>query len=143
MPAEALTAAAWTTEPYVRQTQVPAPKSELGQADFLKVLTTMLRSQDPLEPMKDTDFMAQMAQFTALDQARGMSQDIARLRAEQQFSYANTLIGKTVTYKPVAEDEPATGIVTGVSLEAGTPYIEINGQSYELAALHTLALAEK
>ena len=56
----ALTAADSTTASRV-------PQKVLGQNDFLKLLATQFKTQDPMKPMEDTAFIAQMAQFTALE----------------------------------------------------------------------------
>ena len=45
----------------------------LGADDFMKLLTTQLTSQDPMNPMKDTEFISQMANFTSLEQMRTLS----------------------------------------------------------------------
>ena len=52
------------------------PIQTLGQNDFLKLLVTQMTSQDPLNPQKDTDFIAQMAQFSSLEQSKTMASDV-------------------------------------------------------------------
>ncbi|NBR79501.1 MAG: flagellar biosynthesis protein FlgJ, partial [Alphaproteobacteria bacterium] len=47
-----------------RQDEKPASKDTLGQADFLKLMTTQLQNQDPFAPMENAEFIAQMAQFS-------------------------------------------------------------------------------
>ncbi|MBT3276089.1 MAG: flagellar hook assembly protein FlgD, partial [Spirochaetales bacterium] len=51
----------------------------LGKDDFMKILITQLTHQDPTEPMKDTEFIAQMAQFSTLEQITNMTQDFSKL----------------------------------------------------------------
>jgi flagellar basal-body rod modification protein FlgD len=46
----------------------PAPNNVLDKNDFLEILITQLQNQDPTEPMKDKEFIAQMAQFSSLEQ---------------------------------------------------------------------------
>jgi flagellar basal-body rod modification protein FlgD len=71
----------------------------LGKDDFLKLLTTQLKHQDPLNPMEGTEFTAQLAQFSSLEQLNNINTSIEQLTASQtsmQNAQAVTLIGKTV-----------------------------------------------
>src|SRR4051812_31489374 len=60
-----------------------SPVQTLNQDQFLQLLVAQLTSQDPLNPKQDTDFIAQMAQFTGLEQTKSMQQDIAAMHSEQ------------------------------------------------------------
>ncbi|HQU09483.1 MAG TPA: flagellar hook capping FlgD N-terminal domain-containing protein, partial [Opitutales bacterium] len=62
-----------------QQSQRPAPKGYdgLNGDDFLKILTVQLTHQDPLEPMKDTSFIAEMANFTSLERMNELSKNMA------------------------------------------------------------------
>jgi flagellar basal-body rod modification protein FlgD len=122
--------------PYVATTTAPAaasriPIQTLGQDDFLKLLVTQMTAQDPLNPKKDTDFIAQMAQFSSLEQAKAMQQDIAQMRAEQQFLQANALLGEQVVLQ-ASSDTTAEGIVSAVVIEGGIPKIAVGDRSYTL-----------
>lgn len=110
------------------------PVRTLNQDDFLRLVLAQMTNQDPLSPMKDTEFVAQMAQFSALEQAKSMQQDISALRTEQQFIQANALLGRTVS---VEDDQGGLvqGPVSAILVEAGTPKIVVNGQPYALSAL--------
>lgn len=112
-------------------TAARVPQKVLDQDDFLKLLMTQFTSQDPMEPMKDTAFIAQMAQFTALEQSKSMTADIAALREQQQILQANGMLGRNVVVQ-VDGGLVARGTVTAVQLEAGTPKLVVNGQAYEL-----------
>jgi len=108
------------------------PPKTLNQDDFLKLLVVQMKSQDPLNPKKDTEFIAQMTQFSALEQSKSMQKDIAELRDDQEILQANALIGRFVALEN-GTDVMLTGIVSAVEVEEGTPKIVVNGGSYELS----------
>jgi flagellar basal-body rod modification protein FlgD len=107
------------------------PVKTLGQEDFLKLLVAQMSSQDPLNPQKDTDFIAQMAQFSTLEQSKTMQQDIAGLRDQQDISQAYSLLGQSVSVQ-TDTDTTAQGKVQAVSIKAGKPQIIVNGVGYGL-----------
>jgi flagellar basal-body rod modification protein FlgD len=110
------------------------PTQTLGQDDFLRLLITQMTTQDPLSPKSDTDFIAQMAQFSSLEQSRSMQTDLAQLRADQQIVQANNLLGRMVEIQ-ADPDHKVSGLVETVQVEAGTPKIVVDGQSYGLSQL--------
>lgn len=111
----------------------------MDQNDFLKLLVTQFTNQDPMNPMKDTEYIAQMAQFTSLEQTKTMSSDISKLRSDNQLLQANALIGRTVELQPSTDSTTTiVGTVSAVSMEAGTPLIVVNGQPYDLSTLLTV-----
>ena len=106
----------------------------LGKDDFLKLLITQLANQDPLNPMEDRDFIAQMAQFSALEQMTNMSIAMEKLALMQEqaalMSY-NQFLGKQVTWHKIIEtDEESesldnkflegTGVVKKIEFKDGT-----------------------
>jgi flagellar basal-body rod modification protein FlgD len=107
------------------------PLQTLGQQDFLKLLTAQLTSQDPMNPQKDTDFIAQMAQFSSLEQGKTMQQDIATLRSQNRVLQADALLGQTVEVQTDAKTT-ATGVVTAVRIDEGVPKITVGGKSYDI-----------
>lgn len=108
-----------------------AHKNMLGQDDFLKILVTKLSTQDPMNPQQDSDFIAQMAQFSTLEQSKSMTADIAMLKAQQEVLTANGLIGRTVTVTQ-NDKKVAQGTVTSVAMNEGAPEVVINGKPYSL-----------
>lgn len=97
-------------------------KSKLGQDEFLKILTAQLANQDPLEPSSNGEFIAQMAQFSALE---AMSEMSAGFMASQAYS----MIGKYV----VVQDGStlAKGKVSGVVTEDGVNYVMIGDKYFD------------
>src|SRR5678816_1391259 len=81
--------------------------SSISQQDFFKLLVTQLSFQDPLKPIDNEAFIAQIAQFTSLEQTREMNERINSLLAVQSSTQAIGLIGRTV------EVSTSTGTVVG------------------------------
>lgn len=112
---------------------VSTSKNTLSQNDFLQLLVTQMTTQDPLNPQSSTDFSAQMAQFTSLEQAKNMASDIAKLQSNEQFTSANNMLGRTVSL-----DDNTAGVVSGVNRESGTPKILVNGLYYDLSQVQSV-----
>lgn len=110
------------------------PQKVLGQNDFLKLLAVQYKTQDPMKPMEDTAFIAQMAQFSALEQSSAMSKDMAALRADQLRVTANSYLGQRVTVSTV-DGTLTTGDVTAVDITTGEPRIIVGGDAHSLSAV--------
>jgi flagellar basal-body rod modification protein FlgD len=100
----------------------------LGKDDFMKILITQLTHQDPTEPMKDTEFIAQMAQFSTLEQITNMSQDFGKLAGILSTSQALGLLGRTVEL--FDGENMISGVVEEVSGRE-TPMVLVNGRYYD------------
>ena len=107
------------------------PMKTLGQDEFLGLLVTQMRNQDPLKPVSDTEFIAQMAQFSNLEQTKVMSSDIAQLRQSSAFTQATSLMDKQVRLLS-GESTFTKGIVTDLAVRDGEVRLIINGKPYEL-----------
>jgi flagellar basal-body rod modification protein FlgD len=96
--------------------------NSLGQEDFLKILVAQMANQDPLEPTSNGEFLAQMAQFTMLEQIRGMSESFST-------SQAYSMIGKYVYVQD--GNNLILGKVDGVVSENGVNYLMIGGEPFD------------
>ncbi|KAA9025872.1 flagellar hook assembly protein FlgD [Niallia endozanthoxylica] len=88
--------------------------SQLGKDDFLKLLMTQLQNQDPSNPMQDTEFIAQMAQFSSLEQMTNMNSTLERFITQQQQSLLisyNQFVGQEVAWHKLSELEDGTAEV--------------------------------
>ena len=115
------------------------PQKALGQADFLKLLTVQLQSQDPMKPMEDTSFMAQMAQFSSLQQSSEMAKDIAGLHTDFALQSASGMIGRQVTLNTT--NGLVTGLVNSVDASTGTVNVNVGGTAYPLSKVVGVAPA--
>lgn len=68
------------------------------QMDFMKVLITQLQNQDPLEPLDNNEMASQLALFSQLQQLESINSNFAEVLAVTNRNYANSLIGKKVTF---------------------------------------------
>ena len=68
------------------------------QMDYMKLLIAQLRNQNPLEPLDNNEMASQLAQFSALQQLESMNSSFAEVLALTNRSYANSLIGRAVTF---------------------------------------------
>ena len=104
------------------------PSQNLGKDDFLKILITQLSYQDPMAPMEDKEFIAQMAQFSTLEQMTSMAKDFAKLTSMITGSEATSALGKNVE---LAEGERTIqGSVQAVS-RGEVPQVLVNGSYYD------------
>ncbi len=99
---------------------------ELGQDQFMDLLVQQMANQDPLSPTSDTDYIAQLAQFSMLNSINSLSDSMVQT---QMYS----LVGKEVyVYTDAAHTELAVGMVESVVKKDGTNYLIIGGNAYEL-----------
>ncbi len=116
------------------------PQNTLTTQDFLQLLSTELQNQDPLQPMDDTAYLAQMAQFTSLQQVSTLSTTISQMSSNQQNLAASSYLGQMVTMN-AGNNSTISGVVTGVDLSGTTPNLEVNGTSYPLTSLLSVSSA--
>lgn len=99
------------------------PARNLGLEDFLKILLTQLNYQDPLKPMDNQQFMAQMAQFTALEQTQRLNEKLELLVNNQAALQSVGLIGRAVEVD--TGSGRVTGTVAALSLQGDTPVVSV------------------
>lgn len=109
-------------------------KRTLGQEDFLKLITVQLSSQDPLKPMEDTAFIAQMAQFSSLEQSTQLAREFSALRNLNELNSAGSMLGRQVTVK-TGDAESITGVVQAIDRSGASPQLLIQGKLYPASAV--------
>jgi flagellar basal-body rod modification protein FlgD len=105
--------------------------SGLGMDAFLQLLVTQLQYQDPLDPMDDKEFVAELAQFSSLEQLTEINSGIeglSTLSQEQQMIGAVNFIGKTIEANGTAvnvEDGAATSVTFTLPEDAATCLVNV------------------
>ncbi|GAB4366847.1 MAG: hypothetical protein Kow009_03640 [Spirochaetales bacterium] len=107
-------------------------KRTLDKDDFLKLLVTQLSHQDPTQPMEDREFIAQMAQFTALEQITNLNKEFASVTRLMAANQAVGLLGKTVE---IADGESLIRGKVREVLGGESPQLLINDRYYDYGAV--------
>ncbi|WP_421384594.1 flagellar hook assembly protein FlgD [Bacillus salacetis] len=92
----------------LHQKQREGGKDALGKDDFMKILMTQLQNQDPLNPMQDKDFIAQMATFSTLEQITNLSKSMETFiesQSQNNLIAYNQFVGKEITWHKLEEIE--------------------------------------
>ena len=106
-----------------------AVQQSLGKDDFLKLLITQLSNQDPTSPMENTEFIAQMAQFSSLEQMTNMNETFQKMSGLLSSNQAVSTIGKTVELD--LNGVTTTGVVDAVSY-GQNPQVRVGNMFYDM-----------
>lgn len=111
----------------LQQKQREGGKDVLGKDDFMKILMTQLQNQDPLNPMQDKDFIAQMATFSTLEQITNLSKSMETFieaQGQNNLIAYNQFVGKEITWHKLEESsegrteiKEGKGIVSSVRFQ--------------------------
>ncbi len=108
--------------------------SQIGQDQFMQLLTTQLRNQDPLEPVNQQDFLGQLAQFSSLQGIEQLNSNFAESLKFQQLSQGGSLVGSRVEYTN-AQGESKTGLVDSARVLNGSLKFQIGDDTVGLGDL--------
>lgn len=111
------------------------PKQELGKDDFLQLLIAQLTHQDPTSPVKDTEFIAQMAQFSSLEQMMNVAENLNNMNKTLSATGAVNVVGKKVDLEVAGE--VLTGVITAVK-RGEIPEVMVNGNWYNWKEVTTI-----
>lgn len=111
----------------------------LGRDSFMELLVAQLENQDPLSPSTNEDLIAQLAQFSSLEEMEELNDNIVGLAVLQQsnalmsqLTNSSALIDKSVKYVDPSTDAEAWGRVESVKIENGEAVLRIGGQDVPL-----------
>lgn len=116
-----------------------AGSDELDKDAFMQLLVAQMQNQDPLEPQSNEEFVAQLANFSTLEQMELMNANLETMAVLDQsnallsqLSESSNLIGKEVKWDDLDTGAAGSGIVNSVKLQDGLTLLEVNGQEIPL-----------
>lgn len=115
-----------------------SPTNGMDKDTFLQLLVAQLRYQDPMNPTDSTQFLAQSAQFTALEKMEAVAEQTKQAVAAQMAFGASSLVGRTVTYAD-ADGKSVTGTVDAVQFKTEGPVLTVGDDEVALGAVQTVA----
>lgn len=128
-----------TAQYQASQQKATGAAQKLGSQDFLNLMMKQLQYQDPMDPVSNTEFIAQQAQFTQLETSNTMSANIA---SNNGITQALSLVGKSVTLNdPDKKGNIISGTVSSASINGKDSSIIVNGKTYALSSLKSVSEA--
>ena len=122
---------------------------KLGQQDFLMLMIEQMRQQNPMQPLDNTDFVTQMAQFDTLTVMNDIAEELVSLASVSELANASALVGRNVTALiPVGADptsgafrepEQVAGAVERVTFDADGAVVHIDGRGVPAAFIVEVA----
>jgi flagellar basal-body rod modification protein FlgD len=119
--------------------QDATPGGSLGKNEFLNLLVTQLSSQDPLNPMDSSESIAQLAQFSALEQMQNLNGQIEAMRKSSGLVDAMLIQDQNVELT-LNNGTQVKGVVENMTWQDGDMILQINGQAYPMAKLSGMRL---
>ncbi len=141
-----MTTVGMVTGSITQQAAVASQKS-LGKDEFLKLLITQLKQQDPLSPVQNTEFIAQMAQLTSLEQLQELNKNINQLvelqeqnKGRQDLLYAASLLGREVEARNPETNETYRDLVKGYYQKDGEIWLSCAEHEFPLDWVYRTAV---
>ena len=103
--------------------------SEVATNDFLQLLTIQLQNQDPVDPIKQEDFIGQLTQFSVLEGIQELNGAFETMLQLQEITQGLDLVGKEIDYLNNATGELETGVVSELFVDQGAINLIVNGNS--------------
>jgi flagellar basal-body rod modification protein FlgD len=110
----------------------PLGTDRLGKQEFLKLLITQLKNQDPMKPMEDKEFITQLATFSSLEQLQSIGKQFEGLTRAQTVAQAVGLVGKEVEVH-LPDGATTSGQVARVRFVGGEPRLVVGDREFDMA----------
>lgn len=113
----------------------------MGMEDFLQLLTTQIANQDPLEPMKDTEFISQMANIASLENMQRFTNGFNQFAESHKEVAAQAYLGRKVTVETEGGIRKAAVVEAVERSEDGEITVTLEGKQYSLSSIVRVELA--
>jgi len=109
---------------------------------FMKLLVTQLKYQDPTRPMEDREFIAQMAQFSTLEQMSNMNKEMGNLLKSSRSNEAFSLLGKQIDALNPLTNRRVSGVVSSIQYNGDEQVLMVNGEQVRMNDISAVRNAE-
>lgn len=123
----------------------PNSNSQLGQNAFLQLLVAQMKNQDPLQPQNNSQMLAQLAQFSSLEQMTNVASTdtkmlsaINSLQTVMTMAYEHQMIGTNVTVDD-GKGSQVSGQVSSITFNQGSPQVVVGGTAYPMAQVVSMS----
>lgn len=106
--------------------------NQLGEQSFLQLLVAQLQNQDPMQPMDDTQFISQLAQFSTLQTMQQIQSSLQSSLGAQLLDHAMSFLGHPISAND-ANGSPVSGTVSGIKLQGGNVLLEVGSTTVNLS----------
>ena len=110
--------------------------SAVNKDEFLKLFVAQLKNQSPLDPLKGHEFIAQLAQFSTVEQLTSLNSSFADEFRFQQLIGGGNLVGRNATYVDTAFGGVFQGVIQGSKITNGITSVTINNQDIPITDLN-------
>ncbi|HOC91669.1 MAG TPA: flagellar hook capping FlgD N-terminal domain-containing protein [bacterium] len=117
--------------------QSKTASNELGKDAFLQLLVTQMKYQDPLDPMKNEDFVAQLAQFNSLEQMMNLNESFEKMLVMQTLAQASAFIGQQVGWYNT-DGTTGEGLVEAVEVIDGEPRLIVGTELVDVSTVFAI-----
>jgi len=125
-------------------------KNSLGKEDFLQLLICQLKQQDPLEPVSNTEFLAQMSQLTSVETLQDLNKKMEQLVTlqqlaweQQEIAYSANLLGRLVEAVNPENGKLITGKVLGFYQDKGIIYLQLDNKTVPIYWVSKVSVASE
>ena len=124
------------------KTDTASGTDSLGKDDFLKLLLVQMENQDPLNPMDNTAMIAQLAQFSSLEQMKNLNTQLQTFRQEQSLLSSTALTGKMASLT-MNDGTVVEGTIDKVRVEDGKTILTIGDTEYNMEDVVSIELSNE
>lgn len=117
-------------------------KGQLGKDSFLKLLVTQLQHQDPTKPMEDREFIAQMAQFSSLEQMTNLNNEVRNLVTSSRTAEAYGILGRNIESYDSVLQQTVTGKVSSVFFKGNELMLKVGDNEVPMKNVHSVNVDE-
>lgn len=117
-----------------------AANPALSKTDFLTLLTTQLRYQDPTSPVDQDAFVSQLSQFSMVESLQELNGAFSQLLKLQEISQGVNLVGKNVDYLDASSGEVKSGRVSEITVQGGRIYALVGEARVDMAQINAVSL---